>query len=70
MTALTHIMPTGKPCTAKERRDFLIFFARLMHRELRARRGDKGNEPMRLWAANARREAAAIDVRPTQGVML
>lgn len=43
-----------------EQRAFLIYYARVMLREVRARRGSKGNEWMLLGAARARREAAAI----------
>lgn len=45
-----------------EQRAFLIFYARVMLREVRARRGHKGNEWMLRAAANARRQAAGIIV--------
>lgn len=53
-----------------EQRAFLITYARTNLREVRARRGSKGNEWMLRAAANARKQAAAIDVGPVQGRML
>jgi hypothetical protein len=49
-----------------ERREFLIYYARVMLREARARRGQRGIEWMLRGAARARREALAIDLRPAQ----
>lgn len=67
---MSYTLPTGKPCTAKERRAFLIHYARVMLREVQSRRGQKGLDWMLRGAANARREAMSIDLRPKQGVML
>lgn len=49
-----------------ERRAFLIYYTRVMLREYRARRGQRGIEWMLHGAGKARRQAFAIDVRPTQ----
>jgi hypothetical protein len=49
-----------------ERRAFLIYYAGVLLREARARRGQNVNW-MLAGAARARREAAGIDVRPAQG---
>ncbi len=55
-----------------EQRAFLIFFARVHLREARARRSrdPNGADLFLGWAANARRQAAAIDVRPKQAELL
>jgi hypothetical protein len=54
---------------AAERRAFLIYYARVMLREARARRGQRVAW-MIAGAAKARREALAIDVRPAQMSLL
>ena len=51
--------------TPKERRAFLIYYAGVLLREARARRGQKVDW-MLAGAARARREAAAIDLAPPQ----
>lgn len=64
---------TERPQTPAERRDFLLYYARVLLREARARRrqGRHGFDHTLLdWAGNARREAAAIDLTPAQGVLL
>lgn len=52
--------------TPAERRAFLIYYAGVLLREAKARRG-QNVEWMLAGAARARREAAAIDLRPNQG---
>jgi len=49
-----------------ERRAFLIYYARVMLREAKLRRGQRGIAWMIAGAARARREALAIDLRPAQ----
>lgn len=66
---MSYTLPTGKPCTAKQRREFLISYAHTMLREHRARRGSSGNDWMLHGAARARREASAIDPSPAQADM-
>ncbi|RWC25890.1 hypothetical protein [Mesorhizobium sp.] len=51
--------------TPKQRRDFLIYYARVLLREAQARRG-QNVDWMLAGAGRARREAMAIDVRPAQ----
>ena len=55
--------------TPAEQREFLIYYAKVMLREAHARRGQRV-QWMLDGAAQARREAAAIDVRPAQGALL
>jgi hypothetical protein len=52
-----------------ERRDFLLYYARVMLREARARRKRSPDFAAFLLdcAARARREAQTIDTRPAQG---
>ena len=50
-----------------EHRAFLIYYAKVMLRESAARRGRGAfHWTLFAWAQKARREAAAIDVRPRQ----
>lgn len=62
--AQPHSFPDAR--APKERREFLIYYARVMIREAKARSGG-----FAFWllecAADARREAASIDLRPKQG---
>lgn len=53
----------------REKRDFLIYYARVLLREARARRKRSPDFAAFLMhcAAKARREAMAIDLRPLQG---
>jgi hypothetical protein len=51
-----------------ERRDFLIYYAKVTLREARARRGTDFSRTLLGWASRARREAMAI--RPAQGQLL
>ncbi|MER8811439.1 hypothetical protein [Mesorhizobium sp. M0965] len=51
--------------TPKQRREFLIYYAKVLLREARARRG-QNVDWMLAGAARARREAASIDLRPAQ----
>lgn len=53
-----------------ERRAFLLHYARVLLREARARRATAFAASLLLWAARARREAAAIDIAPAQGRLL
>jgi len=53
-----------------ERREFLTFYAGVNEREAEAREagGDAAfAATLRGWAAKARRQAEAIDLRPAQG---
>lgn len=52
--------------TPSERRAALIHCARVYMREAHARRGSSFASTLAGWAANARRQAAAIDLRPAQ----
>lgn len=52
--------------TPAERRAALLHCARVYLREARARRGSSFSSTLASWAARARREAAAIDLRPAQ----
>ena len=52
------------------RRAFLIYYARVLLREARARRSSAFAASLLLWAGQARREAAAIDLSPAQGRLL
>lgn len=61
---------TERPMTPAERRDFLLYYASVLLREARARRGRHNVAWMIDGAAQATREAAAIDLRPAQGVLL
>lgn len=53
----------------QERRDFLIYYARVLLREARARRKRSPDYAAALleWAGKARREALGMDLRPVQG---
>ncbi|MDP0925706.1 hypothetical protein Q0601_00830 [Paracoccus onubensis] len=52
----------------KQRRDFLIHYARVNLKEAGRRREDRASSCVLIgWAAKARREAASIDVTPAQG---
>lgn len=57
---------TSTEKTQAERRAFLIYYAGVLLREARARRG-QNIEWMLAGAARARREAASIDIKPAQG---
>lgn len=74
MTARYAIAPNGTiaahPMAPPERRAFLIYYARVMLREYRARRGQRATAWMLNGAIRATQEAAGIDVRPAQGVLL
>ena len=61
---------TARPMTPLDRRDFLIFYARVLLREARARRGQRGTAWMLNGAIDATREARGIDLTPAQGVLL
>jgi len=61
--------PTGFT-TPAEQRAFLIYYARVMLREYRARRGWRGTAWMLNGAIRATREASAIDLTSAQGVLL
>ncbi len=51
-----------------ESREFLIYYAEVMLREARARRGTAFSHTLLEWAGNARRRALAIgDRKPDQG---
>ncbi|WP_136617046.1 MULTISPECIES: hypothetical protein [Mesorhizobium] len=54
-----------KQQTPKQRRDFLIYYAKVLLREAQARRG-QNVDWMLAGAGRARREAMVIDVRPAQ----
>lgn len=58
------------PQTPAERRAFLLYYARVMLRETRTRRGQRGTAWMLNGAIRATREAAAIDLTPAQGRLL
>lgn len=61
MTSAARLRPAG------DERAFLIHYARVMLNEARARRSDRSFSFFLLAAAaRARREAAAIDLRPRQ----
>lgn len=67
---MTKYNPDDHFKTPAERRAFLIYYAKVMLRESGARRASPVNNPFH-WtlfdaAQRARREAAAIDVRPAQ----
>jgi hypothetical protein len=55
--------------TPKQKRDFLIYYASVLLREAKARRGQNVGW-MLAGAARARREATAINLKPKQGVLL
>lgn len=55
-----------KEKTPAERRDFLLYYAGVMEREVAARPG-QNCEWMEKAAERSRREAAAIDLTPAQG---
>lgn len=57
------------PQTPAEQKAFLIYYAKVMLREASARRHQSNGWMLRA-AANARAEAAAIDTRPAQGLLL
>ena len=59
MNPWDHMTPAG-------RRAALIHCARVYMREAHARRGSAFATMLAGWAANARRQAAAIDLRPAQ----
>lgn len=46
-------------------REFLLYYARVLLREVRARRGTAFAAHLLAWAGKARREALAV--RPAQG---
>lgn len=54
--------------TAADERAFHIHYARVILREARARRDQRGGFFFSLleWAGNARRRAAAINLKPAQ----
>jgi hypothetical protein len=56
--------------TPTERRATLLQCAKVYLREARARRGSSFALVLRQWAANCRRDAAALDTRPAQGRLL
>jgi hypothetical protein len=56
---------TDKAETPAERKAFLIYYAGVLLREARARRG-QNVDWMIAGAARARREAAGIDLSPSQ----
>ncbi len=57
---------TETPQTPAEQKTFLLYYAKVLLREARARRHQ--NHAWLLNAASrARRDAAAIDLRPVQG---
>lgn len=58
-----------RPATPAEERDIALHCARVYLREARLRRATQPRFAATLveWAANARRRAAAVDVRPEQG---
>ncbi|WBO23952.1 hypothetical protein [Sphingomonas abietis] len=60
---------TENPETPAERKAFLIYYAKVLLREATVRRGQNNGWLLR-GAAEARREAAAIDTRPAQGLLL
>jgi hypothetical protein len=55
--------------TPEQERDFLIYYSRVLMREAAARRARDPRFARTLleWAARARRNAQAIDLRPAQG---
>ncbi len=57
-------MAAAKP--PAEQRDFEIYYARVLMREARARRGTPFAADLTAWAANARRRASAINISPAQ----
>ncbi|KQX18439.1 MULTISPECIES: hypothetical protein [unclassified Sphingomonas] len=72
MTARFTITASGsvveRPATPAEEREINLHCARVYLREARARRARSPAfaATLRIWAANARRRAAAIDARPVQ----
>lgn len=52
--------------SASERRSFLLYYASVLLREARARRGSTFAAVLLAGAGRARREALAIDLRPAQ----
>lgn len=58
---------TEHPQTPAEQRDFLIYYARVLLREHRARRGRYNVAWMLDGAIRSTREALAIDLTPAQG---
>lgn len=53
-----------------EQRAFLLYYAGVLLREAKARRGQKNVRRMIEGAAKARRQALAIDLSPAQGSLL
>ncbi|PZU95525.1 MAG: hypothetical protein DI527_00520 [Chelatococcus sp.] len=63
---MTDFEPKLPRQTPAERKAFLIYYARVLIREARARRGTSFSTTLLEWAGKARREAAEIDVSPPQ----
>lgn len=64
---MSRTYPSGEK-TPAEQREFLIYYAKVLLREARARRHQTAFHASLIgWAAKARREASEIDLRPAQG---